>query len=93
MQRFLSLLSAGVLVASLTGCLGTIIETPVADGRTQTNTRAHIIAAPRVVDASECRAGLSKVATFIPIWGVIVGILTFGILVPMSTSYTCAATQ
>ena len=34
---------------------------------------------------------MSQVTTFIPLWGVAVGILTIGIIVPKMTSYSCVA--
>jgi hypothetical protein len=33
---------------------------------------------------------LKQVATFVPLWGVAVGILTLGIVVPVTTVYTCS---
>jgi hypothetical protein len=32
---------------------------------------------------------MSRVTTFIPLWGIAVGILTIGIIVPKTTSYSC----
>ncbi len=44
---------------------------------------------PAVIDAEACRNGLAKVQTWVPLWGIAVGILTFGILVPTTTAYSC----
>jgi hypothetical protein len=78
------------LSVSLSGCLGTIVEAPTTEGQSYGDTRAHLIGASTEIDASACRTGLQQVATFVPLWGVAVGILTFGIIVPMTTVYTCS---
>jgi hypothetical protein len=83
-----SLVALG-LAASL-GCLGTIVEAPTGKGASHGDTRAHLIGSSTAVDAATCHSGLQEVAVFVPLWGVAVGILTFGILVPMRTTYTCA---
>ncbi len=75
---------------ALSGCLGTIVEAPTRDGESFGDTRAHIIGASTEIDASKCRNGLKQVTTFVPLWGVAVGILTIGIVVPMTTVYTCS---
>lgn len=80
-------------VVSLTGCLGTVVETPRAAGRPIATTHVHVLAAPFRVDAHVCREGVAKAATFVPLWGVAVGILTFGILVPKTTVYHCAESR
>ena len=49
----------------------------------------YLIAAPFRIDAHGCEKGLAKTATWVPLWGVAVGILTFGIVVPKSVSYEC----
>jgi hypothetical protein len=78
------------LIAALPGCLGTIVEAPTQEGQSYGDTRAHLIGSSTEIDASSCASGLKRVTTFVPLWGVAVGILTFGILVPMSTVYTCS---
>jgi hypothetical protein len=78
------------LVGVLSGCLGTIVEAPTREGESYGDTRAHLIGSSTAIDASTCRNGLKQVATFVPLWGVAVGILTFGIIVPMTTVYTCS---
>lgn len=77
------------LALALTGCLGTVVEAPVPKGTSYGDTTAHIIGSPTRLDASSCRNGLQEVTTFVPLWGVAVGILTFGIIVPMETVFTC----
>jgi hypothetical protein len=78
-----------VLTLGLSGCLGTIVETPTQRGGEISGTHPHILAAPFRVEANGCAAGISRVATFIPLWGVAVGILTIGIIVPKATTYSC----
>ena len=82
-------LFVGLLIVSLMGCLGTSVQTPRKGGQLRTSTDARILAAPFVVRASDCSEGMSQVMTFVPLWGVAVGILTIGIIVPISTSYAC----
>ena len=84
-----SLVSLG-LAASLAGCLGTIVEAPTGKGTSYGSTDVHLIGSPTAINAADCRSGLQEVAVFVPLWGVAVGILTLGILVPMSTTFTCA---
>ena len=79
----------GILVASLSGCLGTSVRTPAPAGKPHTTTNAHILASPYRVDAHTCHKGLAQVTRAVPLWGVAVGILTFGIVVPMATQYRC----
>ncbi len=90
MRRIFKSLVSAILVLTLSGCLGTMVRSPVREGSAHRTTRAHILAAPTQIDATHCRSGLSQTFTFVPIWGVVVGILTFGILVPMTTIYSCA---
>jgi hypothetical protein len=78
------------LAACLSGCLGTIVEAPTREGESYGGTRAHLIGSSTEIDASNCRGGLQQVTTFVPLWGVAVGILTLGIVVPMTTVYTCS---
>jgi hypothetical protein len=78
------------LVAGLSGCLGTIVEAPVRGGESYGGTRPHLIGSSTEIEASKCRGGLQQVTTFVPLWGVAVGILTIGIIVPMTTVYTCS---
>ncbi len=76
---------------SLSGCLGTGVVAPVARGQKPiVTTHVHILAAPFRIDAHACKSGMSRVRTFIPLWGVAVGILTIGIIVPKTTFYWCA---
>ena len=91
MQRVLSFLSVGVFLLSLTGCLGTVVDAGTPQGSSFGTTSVRIVAAPRAVDARQCRLGMSTVTTSVPIWGVAVGVLTFGILVPITTTFNCVA--
>jgi hypothetical protein len=70
-------------------CLGTNVRAPTPEGRPIATTHAHLLGAPFRVDAHACEMGLSRVFTFVPLWGVAVGILTFGIIVPNTTWYYC----
>ena len=91
MRRLVTALLAACFILTQSACLGTVVQTPTRRGLSQSTTRAHIIALPTRIDATACRAGLSEVATYVPIWGLAVGILTFGIIVPMTTHYSCRA--
>ncbi len=93
MRRFIRTLMAAALIVSMSGCLGTVIQSPKRGGQRHSTTTARIIAAPRMIDATHCREGMAQVETFVPIWGLVVGILTFGILVPITSSYTCVASS
>ena len=89
MRKITRSLLALVLAAAVSGCLGTIVTAPGSQGRSYGTTRVHIIAAPTSIDAVDCKNGLREVAVYVPLWGVAVGILTLGILVPMNTNFTC----
>ncbi len=81
---------AVLLVASLTGCLGTMVQAPTPKGDSYGDTRVHLIGSSTEIDARSCPNGLHQVTTWVPLWGVAVGILTFGIIVPMTTVFTCS---
>lgn len=89
MARRLTASVALVVTLALSGCLGTVVETPTRRGGPIAGTHPHILAAPFRVEANGCERGMSRVMTYIPPWGVAVGILTFGIIVPKTTSYSC----
>jgi len=91
MRRIALTLLALALSLSLSGCLGTIVTAPVGGNRTYKSTDAHIILLPSAVNAGDCSKGMKEVTVSVPLWGVAVGILTFGIVVPMDTTVTCAA--
>lgn len=82
-------LVAIALAACLSGCLGTLVRTPALQGKPVASTNPHVLAAPFRIDAHVCEKGLAQVVTFVPLWGVAVGILTLGILVPKTTIYYC----
>ncbi len=90
MHRLFTLALVALLMVSLSGCLGTLVQAPTRSTRHYTTTRAHLLAAPTNLDAHNCKQGLAEVFTYVPLWGVAVGILTFGIVVPMTTKYSCA---
>ena len=78
-----------LLALSLSGCMGTLVSTPTREGKPIVSTQVHILAAPYRIDAHTCSQGISRAEIFIPLWGVAVGILTLGIVVPKTTIYTC----
>ena len=88
-RGLLTLLLSGIVVVSLSGCLGTAVESPSRSGASYTTLRVHLVAAPALIRADGCRAGLADVTTWVPLWGLAVGILTFGIVVPQWTVYSC----
>jgi hypothetical protein len=90
MRRIARSLFVLALSLSLSGCLGTIVTAPVGEGRSYEATRAHLILSSTAIDAGDCGNGLREVTVYVPLWGVAVGLLTFGILVPMNTAFTCA---
>jgi hypothetical protein len=79
------------LIFSLTACLGTTVKAPTSGGKSYGSTDVHLIGSSTAINASSCPNGLKEVTTFVPLWGVAVGILTIGILVPMETVFTCRA--
>jgi len=88
-RRTLTTLLSLILTVSLSGCIGTFVDTSAPTGQSISSTHIHILAAPIGMDAQICRHGMSSVSTFVPVWGIVVGILTFGIIVPKTLSYTC----
>jgi hypothetical protein len=88
-RRSLTALLSVIVLVSLTGCLGTVVKTRTSEGKSIETTHAHILAAPFRIDAHQCKSGMSKVVTYVPLWGVAVGILTIGIIVPKTTVYSC----
>lgn len=72
-----------------TGCLGTVVESPRRQGKPITTTKIHILAAPFRIEAHVCERGMASATSFVPLWGVAVGILTLGILVPKTVTYSC----
>ncbi len=91
MRRYLAVLLLAVLITTQTGCLGTLVQSPARPGLTLSTTQVHLVAMPTRIDAAACRNGLSEVFTHVPLWGLVVGFFTFGIVVPMTTEYSCTA--
>ena len=89
MRRTLTTLLSLILTVSLSGCLGTFVDTSAPTGQSISSTHIHILAAPIGMDAQICSHGMASVSTYVPPWGIVVGILTFGIIVPKTLSYTC----
>ena len=91
MRRIAITLLALALSLSLSGCLGTIVTAPVGGTRTYKSTDVHWVLLPASVNAGDCAKGMREVTVSVPLWGVAVGFITFGIIVPMNTTVTCAA--
>ncbi len=91
MRRLFTSTLAALLTVTLSGCLGTLVQAPVRPSKPHIMTKVHVIAAPTRIDAHVCPGGLAEVFTYAPLWGVAVGVLTIGILVPMTTEYACAS--
>ncbi len=89
MRRVAQAVLAVALAILVSGCLGTLVQSPPRGRPPISTTHVHLLAAPFRIDAHVCERGLARVDTFIPLWGVAVGILTFGILVPKTTAYYC----
>lgn len=89
MRKIARSLIALSLAVSLTGCLGTVVHAPTEKGPSYGGTDAHILLSPTVIEARDCPSGLQEVAVYVPLWGIAVGILTLGIVVPMNTTFTC----
>lgn len=89
MRRLFSVCLAIVLTVSMSGCFGTMVQSPTAAARPSTTTTVHIIALPTQIDAHNCEHGLAETFTYVPLWGIVVGFFTIGIIVPMTTSYSC----
>ena len=84
-------LLAVLAIVAQSACLGTVIETPARASRSYSKLQIHVIAAPSVLRAEHCELGISDIFNYVPLWGLAVGILTFGILVPARTVYSCVA--
>ncbi len=93
MLRLVNLALVIVMMVPLNGCLGTIVHSPTPASRSHDTTRIHILAAPTSIDAFSCKNGLAETFTYVPLWGVAVGVLTLGILVPMTTIYSCVPVE
>jgi hypothetical protein len=91
LQGLLPLLLSGLLLISQSGCLGTAIESPARSSRSYSRFQIHLLAAPTLIRADVCKNGLADITTYVPLWGLAVGILTLGIVVPARTVYSCVA--
>ena len=95
MNALLRQTSMALLLSSsltLSGCLGTFIESPPRERAAPSyqTLRWHLLAAPHRIKADVCPKGLARIATYVPLWGLPIGILTFGIVVPQWTIFSCA---
>ena len=89
MRRFFKTVLAILMMVALSGCVGTMVQSPKPASRPSYTTRVHILWAPTQIDAHECKNGLAETFTYVPLWGILVGFLTFSIVIPMTTSYAC----
>ncbi len=89
-NRAFALLLCATLAISSSGCLGTAVDAPTRQGSAHESLQIHVLAAPTLIRANACLNGLADVTTYVPLWGLALGILTFGILVPQWTVYSCA---
>ena len=89
-NRTLGLVLAAAFMVSSTGCLGTFVDAPTRHTQSYKQLQVHLVAAPILIRADVCRRGLAEVSTWVPLWGLVIGILTFGIVVPQWTTYSCA---
>ncbi len=89
-KRAFALLLCSALVISTSGCLGTSVDAPAPHGKAYATLQIHLLSTSASIRADACRNGLADVTTFVPLWGLAVGILTLGILVPQWTIYSCA---
>lgn len=94
MRRISNGLVALVLCISMSGCLASTLHTPATHSR-EVDSRLNVTLLwglkPTRVDAKECENGVASSVTVWPIWGAIVAYLTFLLIVPTYTAYTCAA--
>ena len=92
---FVTRLLVVLLALPLGGCLGTAVEAPPRSepGPSYQTLRWHLLAAPTVIRADMCVHGLAEYTTYVPPWGLAIGILTIGIVVPQWTILSCAAAE
>lgn len=78
---------------SLAGCFRTVIESPVArdGGRDDASGVSWFALTSSTHDAQECKHGIAKAETYMPVWGAFVYWFTGGIAAPMKVDYYCAA--
>ncbi len=89
MRRLFSVCLAIVLTVSMSGCFGTMVQSPTAAARPSSTTSVRIVGLATQIDAHNCEHGLAETFTYVPLWGVFVAWITQGIVVPMTTSYAC----
>jgi hypothetical protein len=77
------------LTLPMSGCLGTIVTAPGSKGKTYKSTDVHFVLLPAAVNAGDCNNGIKEVSVSTPVWGAVVGYLTFGIIIPVNTLVTC----
>jgi len=76
-----------------TGCIANSIQSQARSiGGTKQRMNVTLLwgLKPTVVQATECRNGVAESVTFVPIWGVVVGWFTIGLILPTNTLYSCA---
>ena len=91
---FRAFLAATLCVTVLTGCFSTMVQTGAPEfgpPKKELNVTLLWGLKPSVVDASSCASGVAEIVSVWPIWGVLVSIFTFLLIVPTHTAYVCAA--
>ena len=94
-RRVAALGLVALLASPLAGCLGTEVVSPPRSqpGPAFQTLRWHIIAAPHLDRVDMCKKGLAEFKTYVPPWGLAIGIVTFGIVVPQWTILQCVADE
>lgn len=94
-SRWVAWLLLCSLTTPLAACLGTAVEAPPPSepGPAYQTLRWHLLAAPTLIRADACQNGLAQFTTYVPPWGLAIGILSFGIVVPQWTVLACVADE
>ena len=93
MRRVLRVFLVGVLCVSLGGCFGSMVQRPaptMPEAKKQLNVTLLWGLKPTVVETG-CEHGVADVVQVWPAWGFAVSVLTFLLVMPIDTVYTCAA--
>ncbi len=88
-KRASAVLLCAAFAISSSGCLGTSVDAPTPHGKAYATLQIHLLSTSASIRADACRNGLADVTTHVPLWGLAVGILTLGIVVPQWTIYSC----
>jgi hypothetical protein len=91
-SRF-SVLSLLVFAVGLSGCYRVVIDTPAqSSGVSGDDSGASFMGLTTVTaNAQECRYGVARASTAMPFWGLVLQVVTAGIVTGMTAEYQCAA--